>query len=79
MSCFEKMKFLATRKGISQKEMSVYFKMPYKSFNNKLRACKTRFSLQYLIKYAEICGLKIAFIDTEGRIVEELPNEDFIK
>lgn len=79
MSCFEKMKFLATRKEISQKEMSLHFKMPYNSFNNKLRACETRFNMKDLMKYAEACGLKIAFIDAEGNIVEELTNEDFIK
>lgn len=53
--------------------------MSYNSFNNKLRDCETRFNIRDLVKYAEICGLKVAFIDKDNNIVEKLTNEDLIK
>lgn len=79
MSCTDKIKSLALRKGIKTKDISGAYNMSYNSFNNKLRDCETRFNLRDLVKYAEICDLKIVFVDKNNNIVEELTNEDFIK
>lgn len=79
MSCTDKIKSLAVRKGIKTKDISSAYDMSYNSFNNKLRDCETRFNIRDLIKYAEICGLKVAFIDKDNNIVEKLTNEDLIK
>lgn len=79
MSCTDKIKSLAVRKGIKTKDISSAYDMSYNSFNNKLRDCETRFNIRDLVKYAEICGLKVAFIDKDNNIVEKLANEDLIK
>lgn len=79
MSCFDKMKSLATRKGVSQKDMSTYFEMSYNSFNNKLRDCETRFNMRDIIKYADTLNLKIAFINEDDKVVEVLDKNDIKK
>lgn len=79
MSCTDKIKSLAVRKGIKTKDISSAYDMSYNSFNNKLRDCETRFNIRDLVKYAEICGLKVAFIDKDNNIVEKLASEDLIK
>lgn len=79
MSCFDKMKSLATRKGISQKEISTYFEMPYNSFNNKMHDCDTRFNFKDLINYAEILGFKIAVVDENEKIIEAFDINDLKK
>lgn len=79
MSCTDKIKSLAVRKGIKTKDISSAYDMSYNSFNNKLRDCETRFNVKDLIVYAEICGLKVAFIDKDNNIVEKLTNDDLVK
>ena len=76
MGCTDKIKALSIRKGIKIKDISSEYDMSYNSFNNKLRSCETRFNISDLIKYAEICGVTLAFIDKENNIVEKLTGED---
>lgn len=79
MSCFDKVKSLAIRNGVSQKDISTHFDMSYNSFNNKLRDCETRFNMKDLIKYADILNLKIAFINQDDKIIETLDISDIKK
>ncbi|WP_286154669.1 hypothetical protein [Thomasclavelia cocleata] len=79
MSCTDKIKSIAVRKGIKTKDISSAYDMSYNSFNNKLRDCETRFNIRDLVKYAEICGLKVAFVDENNYIIEKLTSEDLKK
>lgn len=76
MNCFNKIKALATKKGMSQKEISQHFDMSYNSFNNKLRDCETRFNLKDLIKYTNLLNMKVAIIDENNNIIETLDKTD---
>lgn len=76
MSCFKKLKSIISKKGISQKELSKHYDMPYHSFNNKFRDCETRFNLKDLIKFAEINNLKVALTNDNDEIIETFTNED---
>lgn len=64
------LKSLAIRKGILQKDIAPKYNMSANNFNNKIQKCETRFNVKDLIKYATICGLRIAFVDEENRIIE---------
>lgn len=79
MSCFNKIKALATRKSIAIKDIADYFGMSYNSFNNKIRDCDTRFNFKDLINYADMLGLKIAVIDENEKVLEVFEKEDIKK
>lgn len=79
MSCFNKIKALATRQGITIKDISEEFGMSYNSFNNKMRDCDTRFNFKDLITYADKLGLKIAIIDENEKVLETFDKEDIKK
>ena len=76
MSCFQKLKSLYVRKGLLQKDLANEFGMSKSSFNNKMISCDTRFNLKDLIRYADCCSLKIAFVDDDNNIVETLNASD---
>lgn len=78
MTYFEKLKSIASKNGISQKELSKYYDMPYNSFNNKFRSCETRFNLKDLIKFAEINNLRVALINDNDEIIETLTTNLYI-
>lgn len=79
MSCFNKIKALATRKGIAIKDISEKFGMSYNSFNNKMRDCDTRFNFKDLINYADMLGLKVAIVDENEKVLETFDKEDLKK
>ncbi len=79
MSCFNKIKALATRKNIAIKDIADYFGMSYNSFNNKIRDCDTRFNFKDLINYADMLGLKIAVIDENEKVLEVFDKDDIKK
>lgn len=74
-----KLKALYTKKGIAQKEMATLYNMSPASFNNKMRSCASRFSIEDMILFADRCDLKIAFIDENNNVVETLTKEDIKK
>lgn len=79
MSCFNKIKALATRKEIAIKDISEKFGMSYNSFNNKMRDCDTRFNFKDLINYADMLGLKVAIVDENEKVLETFDKEDLKK
>lgn len=79
MSCFNKIKALATRKGIAIKDISEEFGMSYNSFNNKMRDCDTRFNFKDLITYADKLGLKVAIVDENDKVLEVFDKNDIKK
>lgn len=79
MSCFNKIKALATRRNVTIKTIAENFDMSYNSFNNKMRDCDTRFNFKDLINYADNLGLKIAIIDENEKIIEIFDKEDIKK
>lgn len=79
MTCFNKIKALATRKNVAIKDISNHFNMSYNSFNNKMRDCETRFNFKDLINYADMLGLKIAVIDENEKVLETFDKEDLKK
>lgn len=76
MNCFQKLKSLYVRKGLLQKDLANEFNMSKASFNNKMVSCDTRFNIRDLIRYADYCSLKIAFIDDNNNIIETLNIND---
>lgn len=76
MSCFNKIKALATRQEVAIKYISEYFGMSYNSFNNKMRDCETRFNMKDLINYLDKLNLKIAIVDENEKILEILDKDD---
>lgn len=79
MSCFHKIKALATRQNVAIKDISEHFDMSYNSFNNKMRDCDTRFNMKDLISYANKLNLKVAFIDENDKILEVFEIDDIKK
>ncbi len=76
MSCFNKIKALATRQEIAIKDISEHFDMSYNSFNNKMRDCETRFNMRDLINYLNKLNLKLAVVDENEKILEIFEKED---
>ena len=79
MSCFNKIKALATRQNITIKDISEHFGMSYNSFNNKMRDCETRFNMKDLINYADKLNLKVAIVDENDKVLEVFEKEDIKK
>lgn len=76
MKCFQKLKALYIRKGVTQKTIATQFDMTPASFNNKMTSCETRFNLKDVILFADQCGLQVAFVDENNNIIERLSKED---
>lgn len=79
MSCFQKIKALATRREVAIKDIAAYFNMSYNSFNNKFRDCETRFNMKDLINYLDKLDLKIAIVDENDKILETIDKSDLKK